>query len=1156
MAGITLRHVVLPNALVQAHKDDRLVLFVGAGVSCPAPSSLPLFEGLAERVVYETTGRCYERTDMGAPDEILEDFAARGVNVRGMVREIVSDSTEPNAVHQAVAALALAGRSVRVVTTNYDQHLSVCLPDETPLFEPPHLPGGDDFAGVVHLHGSVTQESDRLVVTRSDFVDAYLTRGSPTLQFVHDLFASQTILFLGYSIRDTLMRYVLEAARDQSDLYILVHEPDRSLLQSLGVHVVEYRSHADLPDILDEWTKLVGGTFDEHNRRVATIVANSTSNAVFAQSDESYLSYVISNPDLVHIFVEHARGPVWFRWVGTRLGTKLFTPSAELEPTEKKLVGWFAAHYNDDDHTATEVLRLVVENGGSLNKTLWLNMVQTPHPRGGTGYEIGNRLMLVLADTAPPELDSPLLGLLKECETPRDDDLLLELIDRVLKPKLGSPDPLVLYAQQGGPFRAEGNDTSDDWLRDSPEQVFWSRRRHLASDLLAIVDGHLRRICRIESIAGNPDPYGGRAAVEPHDQNFATRSTDFWVDAARDLYEMLSEDAPDTAVGYLHSWASSNWAVLNRLAIHGWTARTDVSADEKIQWIDQIGWLHRVETHHETMRLIANAVPNASEATITTLVDQIISGFGPEDVQSALDMVGWVAEHAPLSDAAQAAFEHLRVANPGLEMSAHPDLLWWVGEPTVGTGPSYIEGTSPEDLASQLTSDSAATTAHLLGMADSLLASHGQRHDWLRVLRTVHEATGHSPAAGLALLDELAEDTSNQPESRCSLATAVLNQLMAPSAVEAIPQELRNRIPSVLNKVWTAGSRHWHLAPTHPPEHGWLHEMRNRWPGLVALLLIDTALPQTNTDRETGRGLPAEIKEVLKHITAGDSHPSRLAQVACASRLSSLHQADREWTVRRILLMFNPDDGDHDRAVRCWDAYLYNGCWSAELLDDGLQAHFVAFAPYANNCDPTAQQGYAHMGAVLCLGSDGDDINGLPIPLRSFFSFASPATRTRFIQRVTQLLRDESSQTRAEQWHRWMRAYWEKRLKGLPQHLTGSEASALADWATLLDSDYPIAVGLVLRHPTSLQPGSLLATELLRVSRNSGPFVNLLDRHPEATARLIAHLVKHTDQVTAHQEEIAVTSVIAPLHARTDNPTFDLVREQLVRLGWTYAIPS
>ena len=1158
MPGMRLQHVVLPDPLVQAQKDDRLVLFVGAGVSHPAPSNLPLFRGLVERVVCETTGNSSQGSDKGTPDEILDDFATRGVNVRGMVREIVSESTEPNEVHRAVAALASAGRSVRVVTTNYDRHLSACLPDATPLFEPPNLPNGGGFAGVVHLHGSVEQDSDRLVVTKSDFADAYLTRDSPTLRFVHALFASQTVLFMGYSLQDTLMQYILEAAKDHSDLYVLTDIPDKPLWQSLSVKVVEYRSRDDLPAVVDEWAQLVGATLGERNRRVARIVADNTGDSDLAPHDESYLSYVVSDPDLVHLFVEHARGPVWFRWVATLLGTKLFTLSAEFEPTEKELLRWFAAHHNDDDPTATEVLRLIIENGSSLNKTLWFYMAMAPNPRGGTSYDTGNRLMLILADAAPAELDRPMLGLLKECETPRDDDLLLELVDRVFKPKLGSPDPsLALYGQQGGPFQAVGNNPSDDWLRGSAEREFWSQRRHLATDLLTIVDGHLRRVCRVEAIAGNPDPYAGRAAIEAHDQNIALRSTDFWVDAARDLYELLAVDIPETAVGYLHSWASSNWVVLKRLAIHGWTERTDVSANKKIRWIThQDDWLHSEEMHHETMRLVAKTVPEASAPTIRTLIDQVISEFEPRDGQIVYDMVGWIAQHAPSSAVAQTAFEQLQAANPSLEMSDHPDFLWWVGETTIGTVPPYIDETSPEDLADRLTSEPAGMTARLLGTAEDNRPLYSTRHEWRRVLRTVHEATALSPRAGLALLDELAEDPATWPEESSSLATAVLKELVKPSAVEATHQNHRDRIGSVLAKVWNAGIRHWGLAPRPSPDHGWLYEARNRWPGLVAFLLIETEASQRRADPESWKGLPTDAKQILERIIAGDSHPSRLAQVACASHLSLLHRADREWAVLHILPMLNPDNRKHDRAVRCWDAYPYNGGWSAELLDDGLRAHFVAFAPHADSCYPKAQQGYAHMAALLCLGADGNDTDGPPRTLRGFFSFASAATRTRFIHRVTQLLQGVDPQPRAEQWHRWMRPYWQRRLRGLPQHLTSSEASALADWVTLLDDDYPTAVDLVLEHPTSLQQDSLLPTQLLRASTGSGPFVNLLNRYPEATAQLIAHLLKHSNQATAQQQEIAVTSIAAELQARTDHPTFQPVHEQLLRLGWTYAVPN
>ena len=134
-----------------------------------------------------------------------------------------------------------------------------------------------------------------------------------------------------------------------------------------------------------------------------------------------------------------------------------------------------------------------------------------------------------------------------------------------------------------------------------------------------------------------------------------------------------------------------------------------------------------------------------------------------------------------------------------------------------------------------------------------------------------------------------------------------------------------------------------------------------------------------------------------------------------------------------------------------------------------------------------------------------------------------------------------------------MYPYWRRRLRGVPQPLTGSEASALADWATLLDDDYPTAVGLVLQHPTSLQQASLLPVELLRASRGTGPFVELLDQHPEDTAHLIAHLLEHSDQATAQSWDIAVTSVVRQLEEQTDDTAFRSVREQLLRLGWNYA---
>ena len=499
-----LRHADIPEALARAHKQGRLVLFVGAGVSSPAPSCLPSFDELADRIARQI-GAPHDGHSRSA-EQRLEALAGREINVRALVHEAVGESHDHNSTHKAVAALAVAGPHVRIVTTNYDLHLSSCLPDTTPVCEAPNLPAGDGFVGVVHLHGSLRQESRCLVVTESDFADAYLQPNSGTLVFLQRLLASQTVLFIGYSIQDTLITYLLKAMRGSADLYALVRTPNSSHHADLGVTVVGYDDHDDLPQLLNQWAQRAGATFADHDDRVARIVSSHASHGDLAPEDDSYLCEVVADPELVRIFTKHARGPNWLRWAAARLGNKLFIPAAKLEPAEKDLLFWFAWHHNDDEPTAAEALRLIVDNGVRLHETLWLNMVMAPNPRGGASSDTADGLFLVLAEAAPAQMDHCLLGLLRHCETPRHDGLFLELVNRCFRPKVGTYNTTSPLRGELGPFGARGNDPSNDWLRDSPDRIFWSNRRHLASELLVIVDSHLRSLHRIEAIGGDPGP--------------------------------------------------------------------------------------------------------------------------------------------------------------------------------------------------------------------------------------------------------------------------------------------------------------------------------------------------------------------------------------------------------------------------------------------------------------------------------------------------------------------------------------------------------------------------------------------------------------------------------------------------------------------------
>ncbi len=117
--------VDLPDELLAAQRERRLVVFVGAGASMAPPSNLPNFEKLTLQIVTESSTPVEHRKDY---DFWLGELERRGVDVHRRVQAIIgNDDSKPTPLHRAIADLFESVRDVRVVTTNYDPHLSTVL---------------------------------------------------------------------------------------------------------------------------------------------------------------------------------------------------------------------------------------------------------------------------------------------------------------------------------------------------------------------------------------------------------------------------------------------------------------------------------------------------------------------------------------------------------------------------------------------------------------------------------------------------------------------------------------------------------------------------------------------------------------------------------------------------------------------------------------------------------------------------------------------------------------------------------------------------------------------------------------------------------------------------------------------------------------------
>lgn len=220
----------IPEHLLQAHEDGKVVFFCGAGISYPA--QLPGFDGLVDKLYAALLGGSPNVVQQAAIKTCQYDTAvglleADIVGGRETVRRelagiLTPDLTARNATatHEALLSLGRNRDSrTRLVTTNFDRLFEEVIATQAmsvERFQAPLLPVPKNrWDGLVYLHGLLSaaptaSELDRLVVSSGDFGLAYLTERWAA-RFVSELFRNYTVCFVGYSINDPVLRYMMDA---------------------------------------------------------------------------------------------------------------------------------------------------------------------------------------------------------------------------------------------------------------------------------------------------------------------------------------------------------------------------------------------------------------------------------------------------------------------------------------------------------------------------------------------------------------------------------------------------------------------------------------------------------------------------------------------------------------------------------------------------------------------------------------------------------------------------------------------------------------------------------------------------------------------------------------------------------------------------------
>jgi hypothetical protein len=383
--------VDLPQVLIDARKRGDLVVFAGAGVSMNAPSNYPNFRDLAT----DLGGTTYPIEDHELIDRYMGRLVENGIQVHDRVKRRLSDPlSRPNHLHESIVRLFGSVDAIRVVTTNFDDHFRCAaqtvygaVPE---IYHAPALPLGDDFKGIVHLHGSVLDDAKKLVLTDADFGRAYLTQGWAR-RFVQQLFSKFVVLFVGYSHQDLPLLYLargISAAEDGPGRYALTSPTADRFWLNLGINPVHYplrvlpmAPHGALDDCLVRWAEVANlGSLGTE----AKIKGLVTPDKPLSLEDEDFLKQSLLDISTLRYFTRHAEDPHWLEWVSEHPDfSAIFVPGAALNERSSEFALWFADRFAIP-HFAV-ALDLVRRKNQTLSPTLWHVVAQRFHAYGAAG---------------------------------------------------------------------------------------------------------------------------------------------------------------------------------------------------------------------------------------------------------------------------------------------------------------------------------------------------------------------------------------------------------------------------------------------------------------------------------------------------------------------------------------------------------------------------------------------------------------------------------------------------------------------------------------------------------------------------------------------------------------------------------------------------
>jgi len=1173
--------VDMPQAIIDAHKRGKLVIFAGAGVSIDAPSNYPNFANLAN----EIGGAAHPKFENELIDRYLGRLEHEGLAVHDRVRHLLSDpDSRPNHLHESIISLFGTSQRIRVVTTNFDDHFrSVAgrmLGSDPQIYRAPALPLGNDFDGIVHLHGSVLEEAKKLVLTDADFGRAYLTEGWAR-RFVQRLFAEFVVLFVGYSHQDLPLLYLargISAAEGGPGRYALTEPSVDSFWFNLGITPVHYplrdaplHRHGALRDCLAKWVELANlgalGTEAEIRRIV-------TSGRPESSEESDFLKQALLELSSVRYFTRHARDPHWLDWISEHPDfNAIFAPGASLNDKSGELSFWFGEYFAIQHFGAA--IEVVRKKGETLSPNLWHNIAIAFH-RHSTAGESLRFWTPILLETMPSNAQSDFLAyMIGHCTLPDDQPAVLQLFRKLTAPKLRLKRRF-FPPDEGESQKPDAEVTpigSDHWVTHVYQTNLRPHLASLANELSLIVTSSFEEARSLLSMYGKTgqkwDPISfSRGSTASRMQDHLRNAFSVLIDIGVDVLVWANENRPAFASALIGRWIDSEAPILRRLAITGMTHHPGLSPDEKLRWACSNKLVDDFGLKNEMFALLADVYARCGEEDRKAFLTQAEAAYPPkgEDYEQyeLFNLLSWLHKHAPECPFATEILHRIQESQPKWTVREHPDFNSWISggvRQLTASSPvpaSRIEEMNLEMLCSEtmrlaLINDSfgdspkdgflqevaravSSNFAWSEGIAKEALANPEVPLEiWSALLRGW--TSGHSEAEWKSLLAILAQLTPIYENLLYELASFLKGAITQNEA--GLPNALIVEALPIANETWEACSRVEAALPD--PTDSWVNIAINLSSGYLIEFYCDS-LRSLWPGREEHKETISLILNRLKHMTAGSSPASEIARVLVPANADLLFALAPDWYQDHVLPLLAAPASDRS-SEQSWDGFLFWGRWTQEMLPGLLPAYISHLPQTTRDSDERSRMYCGHLAGIAVFGVIDPIANGW---LAEFVSRASRRERLHFASEMTQCLRGADQKAKDGAWNRWLKVYIQRRVQANPLPLDPEEAGSMCEWALVLKDHYAGIVESLVAGPAPSVKGRMFYYRL-----REDDVVGLA---PALSAQLLTALLSNEDGSELWDLDQVDAMASQLIDIDPSGPTLLPLCEQLGRLGSNSAL--